>query len=136
MADVVLDFTIKNSIDKVWEALTDSKILSQWIWDNNFNSEVGEKSEFRAPATDWWDGVVNIETLVAEKPEKLVYIWATMGETTKISWLLSDNGDGTTELHFEQDGFSDETKAREGAIAGATYAWTENIGKLSGLLEG
>lgn len=39
--------------------------------------------------------------------------------------------DGTIHLHLDQTGFSEETKARQGAIEGAKYAWT-NMGAQLG----
>ncbi len=47
---------------------------------------------------------------------------------------MKKGSDGTIHLHFDQTGFSEETKAREGAIEGAKYAWMKMVGKLEKVL--
>ncbi len=47
MADLSLDFQFKSTINKVWNALTTSEILAQWVMDNNFKPIVGYKCQFR-----------------------------------------------------------------------------------------
>ena len=71
--------------------------------------------------------------LEKEKPHKLSYTWASAGETTTITWTLPTGSDGGTHLHFEQTGFSEQTKATKGAIEGAKYSWMnfgEQLGKV------
>ena len=135
MADVTLDFQFKSSVEQVWKALTDSDMLAKWIWTNDFKPVVGEKFQFRSEPNEWWDGIVNGEVLEIEKPHLLSYTWASAGETTTITWTLKTGADGATHLHFEQTGFSEETKAAKGAIEGAKYSWM-NFGKqLKEMLE-
>lgn len=135
MADVTLDFQYKSSIEKVWKALTDSDTLAKWIWKNDFKPIVGHKFQFRSEPNEWWDGIVNGEVIEVEKPYKLSYTWASAGETTTITWTLKKGVDGTTHLHFEQSGFSEETKATKGAIEGAKYSWMQFGGQLKEVLE-
>ncbi|MDM5248419.1 MULTISPECIES: SRPBCC domain-containing protein [unclassified Lysinibacillus] len=126
-ADVSLDYQFTSSIEQVWEALTDSDTLEKWIWKNDFKPVVGHKFQFRAEPNEWWDGIVNCEVLKVEEPHTLSYTWASAGETTTVTWTLTQGADGTTNLHLDQTGFSEATKARQGAIEGAKYAWT-NMG--------
>lgn len=135
MADVTLDFQFTSSIDKVWKALTDSDTLAKWIWNNDFTPVVGEKFQFRSEPNEWWDGIVNGEVLEVNEPHILSYIWASAGETTTITWTLTADADGGTQLHFEQAGFSEQTKATKGALEGAKYNWTKFGEKLKDLLE-
>lgn len=133
MADVTLDFQFTSSVEKVWNALTDSDMLAQWIWDNDFKPAVGEKFQFRSEPNEWWDGIVNGEVLEVEEPHTLSYIWASAGETTTITWTLKESSNGGTDVHFEQTGFSEETKSTKGAIEGAKYSWMnfgEQLGKV------
>ncbi|UUX32777.1 metalloregulator ArsR/SmtB family transcription factor [Fundicoccus culcitae] len=132
-ADVILDFTYSSTVAEVWNALTDSDMLAQWIWDNNFKAEEGYQFRFQSEPNEYWDGIVTGEVLVVDEPNQLAYTWASAGETTTITWTLTKVAEGT-QLHFEQTGFSEETKATPGAIAGATYAWTEFGNKLASLL--
>ncbi|WP_039044186.1 SRPBCC domain-containing protein [Sporosarcina sp. ZBG7A] len=132
--DVSLDFQYKSSIDKVWNALTDSEKLAKWIWDNDFKPLVGHKFQFRAEPNEWWNGIVESEVLVVEEPHTLSYTWVSAGEATTVTWTLKESVDGGTNLHFEQTGFSEETKARQGAIEGAKYSWTKMGEELEKLL--
>ncbi|MCJ8006494.1 SRPBCC domain-containing protein [Lederbergia wuyishanensis] len=134
MADVSLDFQYKSSIDKVWNALTDSDMLAKWIWKNDFKPIVGHKFQFRSEPNEWWDGIVNGEVLEVNEPHTLSYIWESAGERTTITWTLTEDENGTTHLHMEQTGFSEATKARAGAIQGAKYAWTKNGEQLEKVL--
>lgn len=135
MADVTLDFQFKSSIEQVWNALTDSDMLAKWIWKNDFKPTVGEKFQFRSEPNEWWDGIVNGEVLEVEELHKLSYTWASAGETTTITWTLKTDSDDGTHLHFEQTGFSEETKATKGAIEGAKYSWMNFGEQLEKMLE-
>ncbi|MGE7543744.1 SRPBCC family protein [Sporosarcina newyorkensis] len=135
MADVTLDLQFTSSIEQVWKALTDSDMLAKWIWNNDFKPAVGEKFQFRSEPNEWWDGIVNGEVLKVEEPHILSYTWASAGETTMITWTLKTGADAATHLHFEQTGFSEETKATKGAIEGAKYSWTNFGAQLKKVLE-
>ncbi|WP_036081710.1 SRPBCC family protein [Listeria cornellensis] len=132
--DVSLDFQFTSSVEKVWHALTDSDMLAKWIWNNDFKAEVGHKFQFRAEPSEWWDGIVDCEVLNIDEPNAITYTWASAGETTTVTWTLTKNADDTVQLKLDQSGFSEETKARQGAIEGATYAWTEMGNKLGTVL--
>lgn len=132
--DVALDFTFTSSIEQVWHALTDSDTLAKWIWSYDFQPIVGHKFQFRAEPNEWWDGIVDCEVLEIEEPHKLSYTWTSAGETTTVTWTLTQASDGTTQLHLDQGGFSEETKARQGAIEGAKYAWTNMASQLEKVL--
>lgn len=134
-ADVSLDFHFTSSIDQVWNALTDSNTLAKWIWENDFKPVVGYKFQFRAEPNKWWNGIVDGEVLEVEEPHKLSYTWISAGETTTIIWTLRKKGDEKTHLHFEQTGFSEETKALKGAIEGAKHSWTKMAEQLGIVLE-
>ncbi|MFL2132826.1 metalloregulator ArsR/SmtB family transcription factor [Desemzia sp. FAM 24101] len=133
-ADVTLDFQLTSPIEVVWSALTNSDMLAQWIWDNNFKPVEGQEFQFRSEPNEYWDGIVNGEVIEVNEPHKLSYTWASAGETTTVTWTLTANEEGTA-LHFEQTGFSEETKAAKGAIEGAKYSWMEFGKKLTVLLE-
>ncbi|MGE7946235.1 SRPBCC family protein [Lysinibacillus sp. NPDC093688] len=133
-ADVSLDYQFTSSIEKVWNALTDSDTLEKWIWKNDFEPIVGHKFQFRAEPNEWWDGIVNCEVLKVEEPHTLSYTWASAGEITTVTWTLTQGADGTTNLHLDQSGFSEATKARQGAIDGAKYAWINNGNQLEKVL--
>lgn len=132
--DVSLDFTFATTVEKVWNALTDSNVLAQWIWNNDFKAEVGHKFQFRAEPSEWWDGIVDCEVLTIDEPNSISYTWASAGETTTVVWTVTKEADNTVRLRLDQSGFSEATKAREGAIEGAKYGWTSMADKLTTIL--
>ncbi|WP_430509279.1 SRPBCC family protein [Gottfriedia solisilvae] len=133
-SDVALEYKFTNSIEQVWNALTDSDTLAKWIMENDFKPVVGHKFQFRTEPNEWWNGIVDCEVLEVEEPHKLSYIWASAGETTTVTWTLKEVSDGIVQLNLDQTGFSEETKARAGAIEGAKHAWTNMGNQLEKVL--
>lgn len=133
-SDVALEYKFTNTIEQVWNALTDSDTLAKWIMENDFKPIVGHKFQFRTEPNEWWNGIVDCEVLEVEEPHKLSYIWASAGETTTVTWTLKEGSDGTVQLNLDQTGFSEETKARVGAIEGAKHAWTNMGNQLEKVL--
>lgn len=133
--DVSLDYKFTSSINKVWNALTDSDTLARWIWSNDFKPVVGHKFQFRAEPNEWWDGIVQCEVLVVDEPNTLSYTWLSAGESTTVTWTLKEDSEGAVHLHLDQSGFSEETKARQGAIEGAKSAWSHMAAQLDQVLQ-
>ncbi|GIN63210.1 activator of HSP90 ATPase [Robertmurraya siralis] len=126
MADLSLDFQFKSTINKVWNALTTSEILAQWVMDNNFKPIVGYKCQFR---NDEIDLIVDSEVLIVDKPYKLSYTWIGGSINTIVTWTLKQEGD-TTYLHLEQTGFEEEGQA----FNGAKYGWAYKVDELKKVL--
>ncbi|WHY88922.1 SRPBCC domain-containing protein [Neobacillus novalis] len=128
MAELSLDFQFTSSINKLWNALTDSKTLEKWIMENDFKPIVGHKFQFRTEPTQYWSGLIEGEVLIVEEPNRLSYTWES-GEKHTVTWTLSDLGDGKVNLHLEQTGISNDQ-----AAAGAKYGWTNWFGELEKVL--
>ena len=128
--DIAIQMKIDASIEKIWKALTDSALLSEWTWKTNFVPIVGYKIEFQAIPTEWWDGVIRGNVLKVEKPHLLSYTWDSAGESTIVTFHLKKDSERKTQLFFEQSGFSEETKALKGTIIGAKEAWQTSLKKL------
>ena len=126
MADLSLDFQFKSPIDKVWNALTNSDILAQWVMENNFQPIVGYRCQFRDEAIGL---LVDSEVLVVDEPYRLSYTWIGGPIDTVVTWTLKQE-DGITYLHLEQTGFEKEGQA----FNGAKYGWTYKIDELNTLL--
>ncbi|MHC0037708.1 SRPBCC family protein [Pseudoneobacillus sp. C159] len=126
MADVTLDFQFKSSIEKVWNALTDSDTLAKWIMVNDFQPIVGYKSQFK---NEQWNLIVDCEVLVVDKPNKLSYTWVGGPINTIVTWTLKEEN-GTTHLHLEQTGFEKEDQA----FNGAKYGWAKMVDDLNKVL--
>ncbi|MEK4869609.1 MULTISPECIES: SRPBCC family protein [Bacillaceae] len=128
MADLLLDFQFKSPINKVWDALTNSDTLAQWVMVNNFKPIVGYKCQFRNVEIDL---IVDSEVLVVDKPYKLSYTWVGGPIDTIVTWTLKEEN-GTTYLHLEQTGFETEDVQ---AFNGAKYGWAFKIEELKKVLE-
>ena len=126
MADLSLDFQFKSPINKVWDALTNSETLAQWVMENNFKPIVGYKCQFRNEAIDL---IVDSEVLLVDEPYKLSYTWVGGPIDTIVTWTLMQE-DETTYLHLEQTGFEKESQA----FTGAKYGWAYKIEELKKML--
>ncbi|MCM3706215.1 MULTISPECIES: SRPBCC family protein [Cytobacillus] len=128
MPDISLDFEFKSPINKVWDALTHSDTLAQWVMENNFRPIVGYKCQFRNKDIDL---IVDSEVLVVDKPNKLSYTWIGGPVDTIVTWTLKEE-DGTTYVHLEQTGFESENVQ---AFNGAKYGWAYKVEELKKVLE-
>lgn len=117
MAELSLDFQFTSSIEKVWNALTDSETLAKWIMENDFKPVVGHRFQFRTQPTEWWNGIIDGEVLIVDEPYKLSYTFAS-GEEHTVTWTLKELEDGKVNLHLEQTGISSAQ-----AVEGARYGW-------------
>ena len=127
MAEVSLDFQFKNSINKVWDALTDSDTLAKWIMANDFKPIVGHKCQFQNPQ---WNLVVDCEVLVVDEPHTLSYTWIGGPINTIVTWTLKEE-DGTTYVQLDHAGFDKEDQA----FNGAKYGWAYKIEELKKVLK-
>ena len=55
------EFTIKrvypHSQEKVWRALTDSKLMSEWLMDNDFEPRLGHRFRLTTDPGPGFDGI-------------------------------------------------------------------------------
>ena len=132
---VIIDVEVKSPITKVWDALTTSETLSQWMMfkTNDFSPELGHTFQFRdAPG---YDGVIDCEVTVLDPPNTLAYTWATVGvndaaHQSVVTWTLSE-GEGVTKIHLEQSGFADDARQE---VGGAKAGWTYQLAELEKVL--
>jgi uncharacterized protein YndB with AHSA1/START domain len=133
---VVLDVELKSPIERVWQALTDSATLSEWMLfkSNDFQPVVGHAFQFRdAPG---FPGAISCEVTAVDKPTRLSYTWVTEGQgdlphSTVVTWTLTEVEGGVTRLHLEQSGFRTGAKQE---IGGARYGWTNMLDQLQSLV--
>ena len=108
--DIKQTWILKHSPEKVWEFLTSSELLSQWLMENNFRAEVGYKFQFKAKPRPGFDGNVYCEVLELQPNKRLSYSWKGGPGKGKIvldsvvSWTLIRRDYGT-ELQLEHSGF-------------------------------
>ena len=67
---------------EVWQAITDSATLAEWMFPNDFEPRVGHHFAFQVPPNPQvnFDGlVVHCEVLECEPPSRLEFLWTAGG---------------------------------------------------------
>jgi len=122
------------SPEQVWDHLTKSELIEQWLMPNNFKLEIGHEFQFTTnPIPDLGlSGTFHCKVIEYKLLQKLVYSWE--GGLTKdsptlstvVEWTLESKEDGT-ELNLVHSGFTHENET----IFGAMYhGWDEHIQKM------
>ncbi len=110
---IVVEKILPYAPDRVWHTLTDSALLARWLMPNDFVAEVGHRFTFRTKPMGAWDGVVDCEVLVCDRPRRLRYSWkggsddnAKYGSRLDsiVTWTLTAMESGTR-LRMEHAGF-------------------------------
>ena len=107
---IVVDYDLPAPPAKVWRTLTEPKLMSAWLMENDIVPEVGRRFTFRGKPMGDWDGTVVCEVLAVEPPRLLSYSWrggGASGLDTVVTWTLTPTASGTR-LHLEHAGFSDD----------------------------
>jgi uncharacterized protein YndB with AHSA1/START domain len=95
---------------KVWRALTDPALVSQWLMPTDIGPARGTKFKFTVKTPPpWWDGTLNCEVLESVPNKKLSYSWkAGQGADeldTVVTWTLTPTAGGGTKLALVHSGF-------------------------------
>ncbi len=105
---------------RVWRALTDPVLLSQWLLPvTGFALVPGAAFSFRTDPQPGWDGVVHCRMLEADPPRRLQYSWGVPSLETVVTFTLVATASGTR-LLLVQSGFKEGQKREFG---GARYGW-------------
>lgn len=129
---ISFEFDLPYSPDKVWRALTDPLLLTEWLLPVvGFALEPGVAFAFKTQPHPGWDGTVSCRMLEIEADRKLSYTWV-VGEMldTVVTFNLTPTATGTR-LSLAQSGFKPNQKQNFG---GARYGWKMMGGKLVDLL--
>ena len=125
------EFDLRHPPQKVWRALTDPVLLSEWLLPvTGLKLDKGEAFTFKTQAYPGWDGTVSCRMLEIETPRKLSYAWGVPGLDTVVTFTLTPTASGTR-LTLVQSGFKPDQKQ---AFGGARYGWSLMGGKLVELL--
>jgi uncharacterized protein YndB with AHSA1/START domain len=130
---ISFDFDLHHSPEKVWRALTDPELLSEWLLPViDLALEPGAAFRFKTQPYPGWDGTVNCRVLEIEAPRVLSYTWVVgdMFIDTVVTFTLTPTPSGTR-LSLVQTGFKPENKQ---AFGGQRYGWKLMGGKLVDLL--
>jgi uncharacterized protein YndB with AHSA1/START domain len=131
-ATLVIERVFPHAPEKLWRALTESRLLAEWLLNNDFEPATGRKFQFRREPMPNWNGAIDCEVLVVESLKRLSYTWEAMGLETVVNWTLTP-ADGGTHLRMEQSGFASE---QDRAYKGAKYGWQNFLDGLEQVLGG
>jgi uncharacterized protein YndB with AHSA1/START domain len=132
LCSLIVDRQLPNSPEKVWRALTESRLIAEWMMNNDFQPLAGHAFKFRATPVPGWNGIIDCEVLVVEPNERLAYSWSSMGMKSVVAFTLTAS-EGGTHLLMEQTGFR---SIEDAAYKGATYGWQKFLGGLERILGG
>ena len=128
---VVIEKIFAHAPEKLWRALTEPALLTEWLLRNDFLPEIGREFQFRSEPVGGWDGVIDCKVLALDPLQRLAYSWRAFGHESTVEFTLTP-ADGGTHLRMEHSGFRAN---QEAAYRGAQYGWKRFIGDLGRLLD-
>jgi len=129
---ISFELDLPHAPEKVWRALTDPALLSEWLLPVvEHKLEPGASFTFKTQPQPGWDGTVDCRFLEIEARRKLSYTWVVGDIDTVVTFTLTSVGAGTR-LSLAQSGFKADQKHN---FAGARYGWKMMGGRLVELLE-
>jgi uncharacterized protein YndB with AHSA1/START domain len=132
-ASISFEFDLHHSPEKVWRALTDPVLLTEWLLPViELKLEPGAAFTFKTQPQPGWDGIVNCRFLEIEAHRKLSWSWIVGDIDTVATFTLTPMASGTR-LSVVHSGFRPDQKQNFG---GARYGWKMMGGKLVDLLAG
>lgn len=123
---VVVERELPHPPSKVWRALTEPRLIADWLMENAFRPEVGHRFELSA---DW--GSVACEVRDVEPGRRLAYTWDAGPLRSLVTFTLAPAGAGTT-LRMEQTGFRRDQPQFYG---GAKQGWPRFLDRLGEVLD-
>lgn len=123
---VVVERDIPHPPEKIWRALTQPHLLSEWLMQTDFAAELGARFEFRG---DWGSVVGEVKEI--EPNRTLAYTWGAFDLGSIVTWTLTPIETGTR-LRMEQSGF--KLPQQKQAFMGATAGWPRLLDNLETLL--
>lgn len=128
---VTFELELRHSPRKVWRALTDPALLSEWLLPIlELELEPGAAFQFQTQPHPGWDGTVSCQVLEVEPERMLRYRWDVPFLETVVTFTLTPTETGTR-LLLVQTGFKPDQKQNFG---GARYGWNMMGEKLIALL--
>ncbi len=122
---VVIEREVNFPPEKIWRALTQPRLIEEWLMKNDFTPMVDHRFQFRA---DW--GAVDCRVLAVEPTKTLSYTWAAYGLESIVTWTLTPTRAGT-HLRIEQSGFRPDQSQ---AYNGAEHGWRRFLAALEQVL--
>ena len=127
---VIVERELPHPPEKLWRALTQPHLISEWLMKNDFQPVLDHRFSFRMEPQGGWDGVIDCQVLAVEPNRTLSYTWGSLGLGTVVTWTLTPTAAGT-HLRMEQSGFPMD---RPQNYQGAQYGWRNFFAKLEQVL--
>jgi uncharacterized protein YndB with AHSA1/START domain len=122
---------LPHSPQKVWRALTDPVLLTEWLLPVvDLTLEPEAAFRFTAPPQPGWDGTVNCRFVEIDTHRTLSWRWVVGDIDTVVTFTLTPTASGTR-LSLVQSGFTPEQQHN---LGGARYGWRMMGGRLVDLL--
>lgn len=122
---VVVERDIAFPPQKVWRALTQPHLISEWLMKTDFAPQVDHRFTLSG---DW--GSVDCRVLTLEPNRSLSYTWDAMGLESVVTWTLTPTAKGT-HLRMEQAGFRADQPQN---YNGAKFGWQKFFANLELLI--
>lgn len=83
--------------EKVWQALTDCRILKAWMMENDFEPRLGHKFKFKSNSLPGINTLIHCEVVELDKPKRLAYTWQDemTSKPSLVIWTLTSVEGGT-----------------------------------------
>jgi uncharacterized protein YndB with AHSA1/START domain len=127
---VVIEREFPHPPEKLWRALTQPRLIEEWLMKNDFKPVVGHSFNLRGD----WGGVLDCQVLAVEPNTTLTYTWnfshddAAFNLQSVVTFTLTLTPTRTgTHLRMEQSGFRPDQKQ---AFGGAKLGWQQFFAKL------
>lgn len=104
--EITIERFYPHPIEKVWDAITTSEALAEWLMPNDFKLKKNHEFTFRTKPQPGFDGIVKCKVIDFEIPSKLQFTWqgGPLKKPTLVSFGLVATNEGTN-LHFSHSGF-------------------------------
>lgn len=140
MAKVIKhQYFFAHPVETVWEYLTNSDLMAQWLMKNDFKPVLGHEFQFRTggKANLNFDGIFYCKVLEIEPLKTLSYSWSCgpgQGKITLesvVTWRLESKNNGT-EVFLDHRGF-DKAENLD-MYHGLLHGWLEKFQNIEKLL--
>ncbi len=95
--------------EKVWQALTDCRILNVWMMKNDFLPRLGHKFKFESNSLLGIKTIIHCEVVELNEPKCLIYSWqdGLTSEPSLVIWTLTPVEGGTQlQLKHQPTGYA------------------------------
>lgn len=123
---VVVERELPFPTDRIWRALTQPHLISEWLMQNDFKPELGHQFSLSG---EWGAVACKVREIVPQT--SLAYSWDGFGLESVVTWTLTPT-DGGTHLRMEQRGFRPEQRQ---FFQGAKASWPQFFSNLESVLD-